>query len=81
MLTAMKDDTPLTLLPPEMISIGGERAPLRMAVEYPNDGYTPLPSKNSCSAMIGYALEPAIYRVRMLQDEPLGAPPNRDDPA
>jgi len=76
----------LTPLSPDLVSVRGERPPLRMAVVYREGGFTavtgaeteavtgPLPP----SALLGYALEPAIYRVRMLQDEPFAAKADED---
>lgn len=68
----MSDQLPVTLLPPHAISLRGERSALRVAVVYGEEGYIPLPAEAENPPVFGYALEPAIYRVRILQDEPLG---------
>lgn len=63
-----------------MVSLSGERSALRMAVVYRDEGYTPLSVDDAGKPVLGYALEPAIYRVRMLNDEPFAPNEQEDGP-
>lgn len=78
-----KDADDLIPIPAHLVEFRSERSPLRMAVSYPRETGAATLSKGElqlssgrlpASAVVGYAIEPAIYRVRFSQGAPLGAP-------
>jgi hypothetical protein len=70
-------------LPVGLVRVSSERAPVRMRVLYDADGPQSLTAAETrlssgplpAACIVGYAVEPAIYRVRVRDDRPLEPTP------